>query len=43
MEQMLFIFCYPPLKNLDSKIEELSKEKDIYRIDLNNPKVKENF
>lgn len=39
----IYFFRYPPFKNLGSKIEELSKEKDIYRIDLNNPKVKEHI
>ena len=36
-------FRYPPFKNVGSKIKELSKEKDIYWIDLYNPKVKEHI
>lgn len=39
----IYFFRYPPYKKLGSKIEELSKEKDIYRIDLNNQKVKEHI
>lgn len=36
----IYFFKYPLYKDLGSKIEELSKYKDIYRIDINNPEVK---
>lgn len=36
----LYFFRYPPYKKLGNKINELSKSKDIYRININDEKVK---
>lgn len=35
----IYFFRYPPYKNLGSKINELSKYKDIYRININDEEV----
>lgn len=35
----IYFFKYPPYKNLDNKINELSKYKDIYRININDEEV----
>lgn len=36
----IYFFRYPPYKSLGNKINELAKYKDIYRVDINNVKVK---
>lgn len=36
----IYFFKYPPYKELGNKMKEILKYKDIYRIDLDDPKVK---
>lgn len=39
----IYFFRYPPYKELGKKINELSKYKDIYRIDINDPFIQKNI
>lgn len=39
----IYFFKYPPFKDLGKKIEELSKYKDIYKIDINDEEVQRNI
>lgn len=37
----IYFFLYPPYKALGTRINELSKYKDIYKIDIDNPELNE--